>query len=184
MIHILSGMVVFKLERERPAYAVHGNILYYVKERFLRKLDFTTTKDTVVMQLRPGKSPVYSMSYNPALNAVLICTRTNNLENSTYDLCQIPKDTESQSESDSKRSSGITAIWVARNRFAVLDRNQQLVIKNFKNEVTKKLPTFCEEIFYAGTDSDDAEKYATTSKLRHTIRMFSSFQIAAVCISL
>lgn len=149
-----GGMVVFKLERERPAYAVHGNILYYVKERFLRKLDFTTTKDTVVMQLRGGgKSPVYSMSYNPALNAVLLCTRTNNLENSTYDLCQIPKESESssQNETESKRSSGITAIWVARNRFAVLDRNSQLVIKNFKNEVTKKIPTFCEEIFYAGT---------------------------------
>lgn len=26
-----SGMIVFKLERERPAYAVHGNILYYTK---------------------------------------------------------------------------------------------------------------------------------------------------------
>ena len=28
-----SGMVVFKLERERPAYAVHANTLYYVKVR-------------------------------------------------------------------------------------------------------------------------------------------------------
>lgn len=147
-----AGMIVFKLERERPAYAIHGNILYYVKDKFLRKLDFTTTKDTVVMQLRAAnKSPVHSICYNPALNAVLLCTRTNNLENSTYDLCTIPKDSESQTESDSKRSSGITAIWVARNRFAVLDRNNQLVIKNFKNEVTKKIPIFCEEIFYAGT---------------------------------
>ena len=24
-------MIVFKLERERPAYAVHGNTLYYTK---------------------------------------------------------------------------------------------------------------------------------------------------------
>ena len=40
-----SGMVVFKLERERPAHAVHGNLLYYVKEKYLRKLDFTTQKD-------------------------------------------------------------------------------------------------------------------------------------------
>lgn len=144
-------MVVFKLERERPAYTVHGNVLYYVKDRFLRKLDFSTTKDTVVMQLRTTRAPVHSISYNPALNAVLVCIRTNNLENSTYDLCQIPKDSETNTENDTKRSSGITAIWVARNRFAVLDRNQQLVIKNFKNEVTKKIPTFCEEIFYAGT---------------------------------
>lgn len=26
-----GGMIVFKLERERPPYAVHGNTLYYVK---------------------------------------------------------------------------------------------------------------------------------------------------------
>ncbi|XP_055373966.1 coatomer subunit alpha [Condylostylus longicornis] len=152
-----GGMIVFKLERERPAYTVHGNILYYVKDRFLRKLDLTTTKDTVVMQLRgsgSGKNPpVHSISYNPALNAALVCTRTSNLENCTYDLYSLPsKDSENQSsESDSKRSSGITAIWVARNRFAVLDRHNQLAIKNFKNEVTKKIPMFCEEIFYAGT---------------------------------
>lgn len=148
-----SGMIVFKLERERPAYAVHGNILYYVKERFLRKLDFTTTKDSVVMQIRGGgKTLVFSMSYNPALNAILLCTRTTNMENSTYDLYTIPKDPESNSETDSKRSSGITALWVARNRFAVLDRSSQLVVKNFKNEVTKKIQTSqCDEIFYAGT---------------------------------
>ena len=28
-----SGMIVFKLERERPAYVMNGNLLYYVKER-------------------------------------------------------------------------------------------------------------------------------------------------------
>lgn len=47
-----SGMLVFKLERERPAYAVYGNMLYYVKDRFLRQLDFNSSKDTAVMQLR------------------------------------------------------------------------------------------------------------------------------------
>ena len=57
------GMVVFKLERERPAFAVHGNILYYVKERYLRKLDFTTQKDRPVMQLRGGgRTPVYRLA--------------------------------------------------------------------------------------------------------------------------
>lgn len=45
-------MLIFKLERERPAFAVHQNTLYYVKERFLRKLDFSTSKDVAVMQLR------------------------------------------------------------------------------------------------------------------------------------
>ena len=47
-----SGMIIYKLERERPAYAVHNNLLYYVKEKFLRRLDFNSNKDVPVMQLR------------------------------------------------------------------------------------------------------------------------------------
>ena len=46
----------------------------------------------------------------------------------------------------------MTGVWVARNRFAVLDRSHQIVIKNLKNEVTKKVQSpNCDEIFYAGT---------------------------------
>ncbi|RXG71607.1 Coatomer subunit alpha [Armadillidium vulgare] len=85
-----SGMLVFKLERERPAYALNGNLLYYVKDKFLRRLDFTKNKDIAVMQLRGGsRSPVHSMSFNPAENSVLLTTRTHNLDNSIYDLYQI-----------------------------------------------------------------------------------------------
>ena len=71
-----------------------------------------------------SKFPVFSMSYNPAENAVLLCTvsthtrvrtpfespfcldlrfhttsvpqRATNLENSTYDLYSIPKESDSQ----------------------------------------------------------------------------------------
>jgi len=148
-----GGMVIFKLERERPAHAMSGNILFYVKEKYLRKLDLTTSRDTAVMQIRAGRSPVYSMSYNQAENAVLLCTRASNAENSTYDLYAMPKEDSNGSDSpEGKRSSGLTAIWVARNRFAVLDKSHSLVIKNLKNEVTKKvsIPN-CDEIFYAGT---------------------------------
>ncbi|XP_011503846.1 PREDICTED: coatomer subunit alpha [Ceratosolen solmsi marchali] len=152
-----SGMIMFKLERERPAYTVHGNILYYIKERFLRKLDFNSLKDTLVMQLRGGsKIPAYSLSYNQAENAILICTRSSsNIENSTYDLYILPSEGDSNSEPETKRASGIMALWVARNRFAVLDRHvntYSLVIKNLKNEVSKKIQIpNCDEIFYAGT---------------------------------
>ena len=38
----------------------------------------------------------YSMSYNPAENAVLLCSRASNVENSTYDLYAIPRDADSQ----------------------------------------------------------------------------------------
>lgn len=150
-----SGMVIFKLERERPAYAVHGNILLYVKGQYLRKLDFTANKDTPVMQLRGGgKVPVYSISYNMAENAVLACTRNANVENSSYDLYIMSKQSDGHSieTPEGKCMTGVTAVWVARNRFAVLDRSHSIVIKNLKNEVTKKVMTpSCDEIFYAGT---------------------------------
>ncbi|XP_049801148.1 coatomer subunit alpha [Schistocerca nitens] len=150
-----SGMIIFKLERERPAYAVHGNVLFYVKDRYLRKLEFTSTKDVAVMHMRGGtRAPVHSMSYNPAENAILLCTRSASVDNCTYELYTIPKETDNQNPDspDGKRSSGVTAIWVARNRFAVLDRTHSLLIKNLKNEVTKKIQTpNCDEIFYAGT---------------------------------
>lgn len=89
-----QGMIVFKLERERPAYASNGNLVYYVKDKYLRQLDLTTSKDTPLMMLRATthKAPVYSMSYNAAENAVLLCTRATNVENSTYDLYQAEVD--------------------------------------------------------------------------------------------
>ena len=166
-----GGMVIFKLERERPAHAMSGNILYYVKEKYLRKLDLTTSRDTAVMQIRVGRSPVYSMSYNQAENAVLLATRAANAENSTYDLYALPREDSSSESPEGKRSSGLTAIWVARNRFAVLDKSHSLVIKNLKNEVTKKvsIPN-CDEIFFAGTgmlllrDSDSVTLFDVQQK--------------------
>lgn len=135
-----------------------------MKEKFLRRLDFNTSKDVPVIQIRGGgKSPIHRMSFNPAENAVLLSVRTTNPDNSTYDLYIIPKEQQEKGgggggggdeipEAESKRASGFTALWVARNRFAVLDRNHQLIIKNLKNEVTKKVQTPpCDEVFYAGT---------------------------------
>lgn len=47
-----GGMMVFKLERERPPYVVHDNFLYYVKQKYLRRLDFTTNKDIPIIQVK------------------------------------------------------------------------------------------------------------------------------------
>ena len=47
-----SGMVVFKLERERPAYALNGNLLYYVKVCSLPRLvNFVSKLDLVTLRL-------------------------------------------------------------------------------------------------------------------------------------
>ncbi|BBN03852.1 coatomer subunit alpha [Marchantia polymorpha subsp. ruderalis] len=153
-----SGMIVFKLERERPSYAVHGSTLYFVKERYLRTYDFDTGRDNPLISIRRTGSTGMnqgprSMSYNPAENAVLICS---DVDGGSYELYTIPKDTTGRSENaqEAKRGLGASAVFVARNRFAVLDRNHnQVVIKNLRNEVTKKvtLPfSTTDAVFYAG----------------------------------
>jgi hypothetical protein len=47
-------MIVFKLERERPAYAAHGGTLYYIKDRYLRSYEFATQRDNPLMTVSPA----------------------------------------------------------------------------------------------------------------------------------
>lgn len=56
---------------------------------------------------------------------------------------------------DAKRGSGGSAVFIARNRFAVLDKAAgEILIKNLRNEITKKTPapvSGTDALFYAGT---------------------------------
>lgn len=154
-----SGMIVFKLERERPAYATHQGNLFYVKDRYLRCYDFQSQRDNPLVSIRrtvsgPNSAP-RSMSYNPAENAILI---TYDAGGENYELFMLPKDGgRGEVVGDSCRGSGIGAVFVARNRFATLDKQtNNLIIKNLDNEMTKKCPCplpSTDMIFYAGTGS-------------------------------
>ena len=50
-------MIVFKLERERPAHATSGGVLYYVKDRYLRSYDYASQRDTPLITVRPRWAP-------------------------------------------------------------------------------------------------------------------------------
>ena len=155
-----NGLVVFKLERERPAYHCQDKTVFYVKDRYLRSFEIGTGKDVPLMPIRKHsnagpqssgpQSAIHTMSYNHAEKAVLLCSP---LDGGTYDLYQVVKDGDG---SDAKRGQGSCATWVARNRFAVLDKYGAIVIKNLKNEVSKKFdapgPT-PDKLFFAGTGS-------------------------------
>ncbi|XP_043714233.1 coatomer subunit alpha-1 [Telopea speciosissima] len=153
-----SGMIVFKLERERPAFSLSGDSLYYVKDRFLRYYEFSTQKDIQVIPIRrPGSTSLNqgprTMSYSPTENVVLICS---DVDGGSYELYVVPKDSVGRGDTvqEARRGVGGSAVFVARNRFAVLDKsNNQVLVKNLKNEVVKKsvLPIAADAIFYAGT---------------------------------
>ena len=47
-----SGMIVYKLERERPAQAVHDGCIYYIKDKNVRCFTVDSTADVPMVQLR------------------------------------------------------------------------------------------------------------------------------------
>lgn len=44
-----SGMIMFKLKRERLAFVMQGGVLYYIKEQHLHPYDFSTQKDNLLI---------------------------------------------------------------------------------------------------------------------------------------
>lgn len=150
-----SGMIVFKLERERPAFASSGTKLYYVKERFLRVFDFATSLDNSIVSIRRGSFGLDMAPRSVSINQLEPYFLLNsNADGGTYELHKISGD---GSEGDVMRGLGISACFVARNRFAVLDQNSNsIIIKNLQNDLTKKIEAPCSpthSIFYAGTGS-------------------------------
>ncbi|BAT94595.1 hypothetical protein LR48_Vigan588s001900 [Vigna angularis] len=152
-----SGMIVFKLERERPAFIVSADSLFYTKDRFLCFYEFSTQREVQVLPFRrPGTLSLNqcpkTLSYSPSENAFLLCSE---VDGGSYELYCISKDSYGRGDvQDAKRGHGASAVFVARNRFAVLDKSSnQVLIKNLKNEIVKKsvLPIATDAIFYAGT---------------------------------
>jgi coatomer subunit alpha len=70
-----SGLIVFKLDRERPAFSLHGNTLFYIRDKYVRASDLTTGSDSSVISVRKLGNQFTSprtLSYNPAEKAVIV----------------------------------------------------------------------------------------------------------------
>ncbi|PWZ01130.1 Coatomer, alpha subunit [Testicularia cyperi] len=155
-----NGLIVFKLERERPAFSVHQNTLFYIRDRQVRSLDFNTGADHALLSVkRLGNQyvPPRTLSYNPAERSVIV-TSVNG-DQGVFDVAPLPRDAGGdlgESSSVGKRGQGSSAIFVARNRFAVLDKAAQTIeIRDLNNAVTKTItpPQPTNEIFFGGTAS-------------------------------
>ena len=124
-----SGLIVFKLERERPAFAVHGDQVYYVRDKYVRAYDIGSGSDIGLLSVRKFGSPYIpprTLSFNPAERAVLL---TISSDNGLYELTGLPKEAIGEvkdSSSEGKRGNGQSAIFVARNRLAILNKATQV----------------------------------------------------------
>ncbi|KAL3835149.1 hypothetical protein ACJIZ3_009885 [Penstemon smallii] len=151
-----SGMIVFKLERERPAFSLSDDSLFYVKDWFLRAFQYSTQKDNQLIPIhRPGSNSLnqgpQTLSCSPTENAVLVCS---DIDGGSYKLYVVPKDSYGRGDTVEGVGGG-SAVFVSRNRFAVLEKrsSNQVLVKNLKNEIVKRspLPIATDAISYAGT---------------------------------
>ncbi|WPH00386.1 Putative COP1-coatomer complex alpha chain of secretory pathway vesicles [Acrodontium crateriforme] len=138
-----NGVMVFKLERERPASAIHQNQLFFInKEKHVRSYDFQKNIESPSMlslkKVGSAWVPPRTISYNPAERAILV---TSPADGGIYEYINLPKDASGAVEpSNTLRGSGTAAVFVARNRFAVFNQgNQQIDIKDLSNSTTKTI---------------------------------------------
>ncbi|MCJ1310062.1 hypothetical protein MMC25_003723 [Agyrium rufum] len=152
-----NGVMVFKLERERPASAVYQQNLFFItKEKHVRSYDFQKNIESPSMlslkKLGSSWVPPRTLSYNPAERAILVTTPA---EGGTYELIKLPRDASGALEpTDTQRGLANSAVFVARNRFAVFHQaNQTIDIKDLTNNTTKtiKPPTGTTDIYFGGT---------------------------------
>ncbi|KAL3910996.1 MAG: hypothetical protein SGPRY_008862, partial [Prymnesium sp.] len=121
--------------------------------------EYSSGKDNPLMSIRRpsgGAGGVArSVVFNEAEGMLLVCL---DAEGGSYELYHIPSDSRGgeAGAGECKRGLGTSAVFVARQRFAVLDKNRQILIKNFQNEVTKKCApphSTTDYLFGAGTGS-------------------------------
>ena len=146
-----SGMIVFKLERERPAvcFGATPGTIYYVRGRELFLHEWARNVDVPISNLRRmgqqaqtdgiGSAPRYVTynHHNPTEGNVLV---TSDVDGGSYELITFSLSNASGSVTDGKRGTCLgPGVFLGRNRFAILDRQRQIVIKNLNNETTKRV---------------------------------------------
>ena len=140
-----NGVMVFKLERERPASAVYQNQLVFItKEKHVRMYDFAKNTESPSMvslkKVGPAWTPPRTCSFNPVERSILV---TSPSDGGIYELINLPRDASGAVEpTDSKRGAANAAVWVARDRFAVFTQaNQQIDIKTLQDSVISTFKT-------------------------------------------
>lgn len=137
-----TGLMVFKLERERPAYNAFKNELYYIKDKYLRRYNFKQGNDATVAILRRSTTrPARSLVYNFHENYVLV---TSDQDGGSYELFKVPKGTSASSQdveicAQIKKGKAVAAIFTGLKKYAVLERSKKVYIKNITSESSREV---------------------------------------------
>ncbi|KAI5953132.1 hypothetical protein KGF54_002503 [Candida jiufengensis] len=152
-----SGVMVFKLERERPAHSIFQNKLFYINsEKQVQSFDFTKQESSLPMLSlkKIGKtwSFMRTLSYNQSDNSILVVHGEG--DNSNYALITLPKHATGAIEpTDIRQGEGNFATFISRNRFVTFIKSSKtLHVKDLSNNITKtiQLDSSIIDVLYGG----------------------------------
>ncbi|EIF46751.1 coatomer alpha subunit [Brettanomyces bruxellensis AWRI1499] len=139
-----SGVMVFKLDRERPASTMFQNTLLFVNNEYqLQKYSYQKQQASMpLLSLKKLAVPwnkIRTISYNPAENAILIQSGEN--EAGVYALVSVPKEAVGALDAAPKgRGKATAACFIARNRYVTFSKvTHRLEVRDMNDNVTKTI---------------------------------------------
>lgn len=139
-----SGVMVFKLDRERPANVLFQNELLFINnENQVQKYNFSTKSTSLPMiSLKKMSIPwnkIRNISYNPSENSILVQAGEN--DNGIYAHYVLPKEIVGALEPSPKGEGKATAAcFIARNRYVTFSKiTNKLEVRDLNDNVTKAI---------------------------------------------
>lgn len=139
-----TGVMVFKLDRERPASVIGGEEIFFVNnETQLQKFNFSSKSTSLPMlSLKNAAlqwSKIRSVSYNPSENSILV--QSGEKDHGKFSYFALSKEVVGALEQTPKATGQAnSAHFIARNRFvSFLKSTHTLEVRDLNNKVTKSI---------------------------------------------
>jgi coatomer subunit alpha len=143
-----NGMNVFKLERERHASVRIGPNVFYVKNKNFYLYDLKQRSKTVVCPVNTsGKqvllnqpTQIYYNSFNNASHNFLMHFDVEGGAFAIFEVDRDIKNGDAKLLAEKKGDYCLGAVFISKDRIAVLDTNREVTVGNFDGSNTKKWP--------------------------------------------
>ncbi|SCU81322.1 LAME_0B06524g1_1 [Lachancea meyersii CBS 8951] len=157
-----SGIMVFKLDRERPCSVIYQNQLIFVnKEKQVQTFDYhkkiVSLPYASLKKIGHTWNAFRSISYSPSQHSVLVNCSDNQSEK--FALCVLPKQPTGAVEPTSIiEDTGSFPTFVARNRFVVYNSSSSVLeVRGLDNKITKTIKiendSTVKDVVYGGPGS-------------------------------
>lgn len=150
-----TGLVLFKLERERPAFTVVGEAILFIRGKQLWEYFMSTNEGPRALGYLKPKTEITHhyhkiscYSYDSTKqNQILVTVRSTTVDKSVCDVYTMPN---RGAADEAHRSQGLTGIFFGAGKYAVLDKSRNVIFKFNGREVKSKVTIQADEIYSAG----------------------------------